>query len=325
MYILNIQRCLVIIVKKLGVELAVIFIAIVGGCLAYLYLYKGGRVLGSISVKSAELYAYPETTSEGETPINVVISVNNGYPVNVKIKSGELKVVIDSLEFVKASVPSQEVSQGLNKLTIHAVLSNMLIDEFWYQHLSKEESSDISLEGSLTFETPVGDVALPVKFSAPVKTSIFPIEQRLDRGYDMGVMGKVVLRSIKIELEGITPYKTELKASIIIENDLKAVPLYINGLVFSIRTHRMTVLGKGEQMGAKAIAPGETDTIVFSIAIDNANIPKLWYEHVTNKEITKIYIEMWLKINVKGRTIELFKEMPLTVSTEFKTSIFKYK
>lgn len=109
-------------------------------------------------------------------PTEVVININNNYPISIKIKGGELKFIVDSLELVKVSVPSQVVSQGLNILTINAMLSNMLIDEFWHQHLSKAESSDISLEGSVIFETPVSDVVMPVKYTTTVKTNLFPIE-----------------------------------------------------------------------------------------------------------------------------------------------------
>lgn len=101
-------------------------------------------------------------------------------------------------------------------------------------------------------------------------------------------MGKVIVRSIEGEFESVTPYETNPKASLTIENELRRVPLYIKGLVFRIRTHEMTVLGIGEQVNAKAIAPSETDTIIFDVTMDNANIPKLWYEHVKNKEKTII-------------------------------------
>jgi len=175
------------------------------------------------------------------------------------------------------------------------------------------------------FETPIGDVRVPVKYTATIKTNIFPIEQELNREYDLALLGKVIVRNIKVELNNITPYETYLKISITIKNDLRMVPLYTKGLIFRIRTQGMTILGTGEQEGVKVIAPGETDIIVFTIIINNTKIPMLWYEHIKNKEKTTIYIETWLKVEITGTTTELFKESPLRVSTEFKTNIFKYK
>jgi LEA14-like dessication related protein len=81
----------------------------------------------------------------------------------------------------------------------------------------------------------------------------------------------------------------------------------------------------GEQEKPKSIAPNEADTIVFDITVDNTKIPKLWVEHLRSEERTTINVKVWLKVDVAGRSIELFKEYPLTVSTELKTNIFKYK
>ncbi|MCX8170581.1 MAG: hypothetical protein N3E47_01220 [Candidatus Bathyarchaeota archaeon] len=307
--------------KKIGILLAVIMIVSAVGGLAYFYLYRGG----AIALRSIDLYIYPEMISEVETPINVAVSLDNNYPVNVRIKGGELKILADTLELGRASVPSQVIVRGLNTLMIDAVLNNTLIDEFWYQHLSRAEASVISLHGSLLFETPIGDVKVPVRYATNIETNIFPIEQKLNREYDLGILGKVIIREAKIELKSVTLHETHLKASIDVENHLRIVPLYIKGLVFNIRTGETTILGMGEQVGENAIAPGERDEILFDVTIDNSNIPKLWYEHIKNEERTVIYVELWLKTEIAGRTIELFRETPLTVSTKLETNIFKYR
>jgi len=312
--------------RKLGkVLIAIMMIAVAIGGLTYFYFRKGGIISGTITLGSIDLYVCPEKVSETETPLEVAISINNSYPISIRIRGGDLKFLVDSLELASALIPNQTITQGPNILVANIILNNTLIDEFWYQHLSRVETSNISLEGSITFETPLGDVRVPVKYSATIKTNIFPIEQDLNREYDLVILGKVIARNIKVELNSVSPYETYLKISLTVENDLKIVPLYVRGLVFRIRTQGMTILGTGEQESVKVIAPGETDTIVFTTVIDNTKIPMLWYEHIKSKEKTTIYIEAWLRVEVAGTTIELFKESPLRVSTEFKTNIFKYK
>jgi len=44
-----------------------------------------------------------------------------------------------------------------------------------------------------------------------------------------------------------------------------------------------------------------------------------------NKENTTIRICICLGVTILGDSVEIFKENPLTLTTEFKTSIFKYK
>jgi LEA14-like dessication related protein len=272
-----------------------------------------------------ELWVDPERVTESSTPIEVHVSMDNGFPVSVKIDSGALKIVLGGLVLVNVNIPSQEVKQGSSVLVVNAVLDNTLLDDFWCHHLSSGERSVLSIEGSLRVSTPIGPLDIPVKYSSTVETRIFPVKQELNREYDAGPIGKIVVKEVTIEIAEVTPSETRLKASLTIENKLKAIPLYINWVVFDARTGEGLVLGSGELEAPKLIAPGETDTVVFNIALDNTKIPKLWVEHLRNREETTIKIRVWLRVTILGTNVEIFKENPLTLTTDFKTSIFKYK
>jgi LEA14-like dessication related protein len=308
--------------KVLAIVVAVVVIAVVAG-VAY-FLFTGGPK-GVVKVTSVDLYTKPSEVTEALTPIEVRLGVENSFPATVRIEGGSLKVLIDDLKMAEISIPAQEVKQGSSVLVLNAVLDNALLDDFWYGHLNRREKSNVSIAGGIKVGTPVGAVELPVGFSSPVVTRIFPISQELNREYDAGLLGKVVVKRLVVELVGVTPSETKLRASITIENDLKAIPLYVRGVVFDIKTGGGVVLGRGEQERPKSIAPGEVDTIVFDVTMDNTKIPKLWVEHLRNRERTTIIVEVWLKVDIAGRSLELFKEHPLTVSAELRTSIFKYK
>jgi LEA14-like dessication related protein len=302
----------------------IIVVAIIAGVVAYYFFFKG-RFGGVVSVTGVELYVRPSDVSEAQTPIEVFINVENSFPVSVKVEGGSLAVILSGLRLADVSIPAQEVKQGRTTLVVNAILDNTLLDDFWYRHLSQGEKSNMSIEGSIRVGTPIGSLKLPVRFSSIIETKIFPIVQELNREYDVAILGKVVVRKAVIELVNVTPYETKLKASITIENDLKALPLYMSGVVFNIKTGGGNTLGFGEQETPKIIAPSEIDTIVFSVTIDNTKIPKLWVEHIRNMEKTIVNIEIWLKVKIAGKELELFKECPLTASTEIKTNIFKYK
>ena len=308
--------------------LIVVIVALVAGGIAYYLMQKGGIssiTKGAVNITSIELYVNPEKVTEAQTPIEVHIGLRNSFPVNVKLGEGKLSLIVDDLKLVEINIPSQEIRKGSNTLVLNAIIDNTLIDEFWYNHLSRGEKSNITIQGYIAFKTPIGDIKLPVTHSRKLETSMFPVEKELNREYDLGPMGKVVIEKIRVDLVGVTPTKTDLKASITIRNELKTIPLYINGIVFRLKLGDGTILGTGQQEEAKAIAPGETDTITFNITLDNTKIPILWYKHIKNREHTKIIIEAWLKVKVAGKTIEIFKENPLTTTIEFKTNIFKYK
>ena len=236
-----------------------------------------------------------------------------------------MRVILSDLPLVNVEIPTQEVRSGSSVLVVKAVIDNTLLDDFWYRHLSGGERSNLSIEGSLRLSTPIGPLDIPVKYTSTVETRIFPVKQVLNREYDAGLLGKVVVKDVTVELTEVTPSETRLKASLSVENKLKAIPLYVNWIVFDVRTGKGLVLGSGELEAPKLIAPGETDTVVFNMVLDNTKIPKLWVEHLRNRENTTIEIRIWLRVSILGNNIEIFKENPLTLTTEFKTSIFKYK
>jgi LEA14-like dessication related protein len=304
--------------------IVLVVLAVVIGGVAYYFLSRGG-LSGVVNVTGVELWVDPEMVTESSTPIEAYISVDNSFPVSVKIESGVLKIVLGGLVLVNVDIPSQEVKQGLSVLVVNAVLDNTLLDDFWYLHLSSGEKSDLSIEGDLRVSTPVGTLDIPVKYSSTIETRIFPVKQELNREYDAGPLGKVVVREVTIELAEVTPSETRLKTSLTIENKLKAISLYVNWIVFDVRTGGGLVLGSGELEAPKSIAPGKTDIVVFNMVLDNTKIPKLWVEHLRNKENTTIKICIWLRVTILGNSVEIFKENPLTLTTGFKTSIFKYK
>ena len=311
--------------RKIGIVLAVVLIiVIVAGGLIYFLSFKN-RGSGVVNITSISLYVDPGQVTELETPIEVHVGVYNTFPVNVNIKEGKLSLTIAGLDLASIDIPGQEIRKGDNDIVLNTVIDNTLLDEFWYRHLSNGERSNMTLNGYIVFDTPVGGVKIPVRYSKVIQTHMFPVEKELNREYDLGVAGKIVVEKIEVTLANITPSETKLRASITIRNELKHIPLYVRGLVFRIKLPDDTILGSGEQQGTKSIAAGETDTIVFNIVLDNSKIPILWYKHIKNREDTKIIVETWLKVNVAGKNIELFRDNPLKTTIEFKTNIFKYK
>jgi len=300
-----------------------VIIALIAGAVAYYFIFRG--LEGAVSIAGVELYVKPSDVSEFQTPIEVHVNVENRFPAGVRIEGGNLVVMLSDLKIANVAVPAQDVGRGQTTLVVNAILDNTLLDDFWYRHLSHGERSNMSIEGSIIINTFIGSLKLPLSFSNIVETRVFPIIQELNREYEMAVLGKVIVRKVMVELIKVTPYETNLKATVTIENGLRVVPLYLSGLVFNLRTCGGILLGSGEQEIPKSIVPGEVDTVVFNVTINNSKIPKLWVEHVRNREKTMINLEVWLKIEVAGRKLEIFKEHPLTASTELRTSIFKYE
>jgi LEA14-like dessication related protein len=213
--------------RAVKVLVVLVVLAVVIGGVVYYFLSRVG-LSGVVNITGVELWVDPERVTKSSTPIEVHVSVDNGFPVSVKIDSGALKIVLGSLVLVNVNIPSQEVKQGSSVLVVNAVLDNTLLDDFWYHHLSSGERSVLSIEGSLRVSTPIGPLNIPVKYSSTVETRIFPVKQELNREYDAGPIGKIVVKEVTIEIAEVTPSETRLKASLTIENKLKAIPLYVN-------------------------------------------------------------------------------------------------
>ena len=314
--------------SKLSLALVIVgIIVIAAGGLAYYSMFKGKAEVAKDTVNVVEVKLYVDTkkVTEVKTPIEIHVGINNEFPVNIKVKSGDLSLITNDLSLVKIIIPSQEIKRGYSVIVVNAVIDNMLMDEFWYRHLRQGEITNVKLQGTLILDTPIGGIEVPISYSKLLKTNMFPKKQTLNKEYDLGVVGKIIVKSIKMDLAGVTPSETEIKAYLTIENKLRNIPLYINGLVFRLKLPGEVILGSGEQEYRKLIAPGETDTIAFNIILDNSKIPTLWYRHVKNKETTNIIVEVWLKVKVAERTIELFKKHPLTITIQFRTNMFNYR
>ncbi|MEM1873919.1 MAG: hypothetical protein QXS85_06165 [Acidilobaceae archaeon] len=291
-------------------------VLIIAASLVFLYLH----LRNAVQVKSIDFYVNPELVTEAQTPIDIVIVVDAGIPVAVEVAS-DLRIFADDLELARVSVPAQKVGRGLSELLAGVVLNNMLLDDVWYRHLARGESSDLRVEGGVRIGIAAFSVKIPVSYTHRVETRIFPFEKRLDREYDLQPFGKVVVRDVRIELKDVTQRETRLKAYVTIENELTA-QLYVKGLEFRLVTERGTVIAEGEQIGEALIARGERGTIDFEIVIDNTRIPKLWYEHIRNREKTTVIIEIWLRVEVMGVKARLG---PLMIPREVETNIFKYR
>ncbi|ADM27534.1 hypothetical protein Igag_0704 [Ignisphaera aggregans DSM 17230] len=307
----------------IGIVAVVVLIAI--GVSVYMFFFRGGvGVKGFVNITSIELYVDCDRVSEDITPIEIYIDISNGFPIDVDVSGGRMDLYVNGLRTGDISIPSTKIGRGVNRLVIDFVLSNDLIDDVWYRHLKNNESSVAVLRGGIGFKTPIGDIEIPIDFGRNVSTHIFPIEEELDREVDLGVLGKIIIKSIRIELENISLTETGLRAHLAIENRLKAIPLYINWIAFRVKINDIAI-AEGRQETATSIAPGEIDSIPFTISLENTKIPLAWYKHIKNRERSDISIEIWLEINIAGKTIEILKENPLTIKTSLETNIFKYK
>jgi len=70
--------------------IVLVVLAVVIGGVAYYFLSRGG-LSGVVNVTGVELWVDPEMVTESSTPIEAYISVDNSFPVSVKIESGVLK------------------------------------------------------------------------------------------------------------------------------------------------------------------------------------------------------------------------------------------
>ncbi len=310
---------------KKSVVACILAILIVLGLLVAFFVLAGG-FRAAINVSSIELYVDTSTVSEEETPLEIHISVQNSLPFDVSILGGNISAHFAGLRILSIKVPGNHTIRGFTTSTIilDARLNNSLVDDWWYRHLSMEECSQLALAGFLEIGSPAGSIILPVNYGSTIETSIFPLEIELNRVYDLSLLGEIAVKSIRIELVNVTRSETTLKATITIRNEL-VVPLYVNGVVFTVKLSDNTVIGCGEQYVPAYIGSGGEGLLVFNFKLENNKLPHWWYLHVKNRERSTIRINTWLKLRIVGRTVELFRDSPLEVNMEIETSIFKYE
>ena len=72
------------------VLVVLVVLAVVIGGVVYYFLSRVG-LSGVVNITGVELWVDPERVTESSTPIEVHVSMDNGFPVSVKIDSGALK------------------------------------------------------------------------------------------------------------------------------------------------------------------------------------------------------------------------------------------
>ncbi len=301
--------------------LVFIVIAVVGAYVAYVYYSTDGE---PVKVKEVTLVVDPGKVTEEVTPITVKAVVFNGFHLGVNIVGGNLEIYFNDVKAADVALPSQAIKHGDNLVTALVDLDNESLKDIIYTHLSQDEKSKIQIKGDVTIALGPIKKTINLDITRDFETNAFPSEIMLDKEYSVPG-GKVRVEKLELELAEVTRDYVAVNARLTVYNDT-IEPLYIGDLAYNVEhVESGVVLAEGRVTERALIEPKASEIIPFTVKVDLASVKPVWVAHIKNMEESTVKVNLWISVDIGGKTIDLTKDAPITIERKIKTSIFEYE
>lgn len=260
-----------------------------------------------------------DTATENSTGIVTTLKVNNPNPIGVTLSSGfsaDYQVAMNDVELVTGSRDSISVPKGRSTILLNSTLDNDKLDEWWVAFVRNNEtiemratgSADVSAVVSKTISFPAFEQTL-LEDQRPVVGSFDAAVADMEGTYtaDAGLASAgYEIRDASAAWGEVTEPTSNMTLTFDIHNPGDVpVPLVPDGF-------RLNATGNGvplftasgdaltpQNVGPDAtLAPGETETVVYTVAMDNENIDEWFVSHVRNDEQTDFVIKPRLRFEI---------------------------
>jgi LEA14-like dessication related protein len=192
-------------------------------------------------------------------------------------------------------------------LTVTSEMDNDRVNEWWADHLNAGERSTIS-----TTATTLVDVGV-TRFDVPTDDRSSNLETDLLAGFNTEEDQPVeedgqtylVAESTSAEWGEATPQVAPMNARSVLRNE-QPVPITVVKIDYTVSLNDVT-LADDSHAEDTVIAPGETETVALTMALDNTKMDAWWVTHIRNGESSLLDVNATATINVAGemRTVPL--------------------
>ena len=299
------------------IVLLVLGVAALGG---YIYYRSGGE---PFRVEGVTLYLDPDSVTPDSVPVLVAVSLVNNTGLSFRLAGGSIEVALNDQMVAVTEIPAQEIRAGESGLRAEATIDLKLLDELVYTHLSSGEVSSLNIVGEISLGLGPLTIPIPIRYFTSVETQVFPANVEVGKSINLGLLGRVVVESARIELKGVEPDRLDLTVYVKISNDSR-IPVVIGAVGFSIHHVEAGVeVAEGYVEGVNVVKPGESLEVPVPVTVNLTKIPQIAYHHLRNGEKSTIRLNVWLSLDVEGRRVEVGRDAPIFVERIVETSFFE--
>lgn len=314
-------------VLRVVVALVVVLALLIGAGLAT-------GVLGAPSAGVADVGDWGEVTEE-RTEIVTTLWVDNPNPVGVSVGSGlraDYEIYMNDVRIAEGHKRGVDVESGNNTVPLRTYVDNDEIQSWWVEYVRANETIHLSAEGTATVDAGFGsaDVQFPPvertmqDESAPVAEALSGAASQaegsygpyeVERGYaEWGPVNRSTTTALMIyEIRNTGPV---------------AIPAVPDGFEVDVRMNDVEMFEGGTgAMTARdldddaTIPPGETQTVVFEVRMDNDRIDDWFRSHVRNDESTHVEADVQFVFEVEDLGTFRVPRDGVTYECDFRTAI----
>lgn len=315
-------------VLRVVVALVVVLALAIGGGFA-------SGVLGAPSAGVEDVGDWGEVTEE-RTEIVTTLWVDNPNPVGVSTGSSlraDYEIYMNDVRVAEGRKRGVDVGTGNDTVELRTYIDNDRLQPWWVEYVRANETISLSTDGTATVD--VGLASADVQFPSVEETiqeDSAPVIEALSAAASQaeGTYGPYEIQRGYAEWGSVNESTTTVLFVYEIRNSGPiAVPAVPEGFEVDVRMNDVHLFEGGtDEMtprnvaGDATIGPGETQTLVFEVEMDNGKVDDWFRSHVENDESTHVEadVQFVFEIEETGSTFRV-PDDGVTYECDFRTAI----
>ncbi|MFB6362337.1 MAG: LEA type 2 family protein [Halobacteriales archaeon] len=250
--------------------------------------------------------AWGEVT-DAETQLEATLAIDNpnaDSPLNELVDlTLQQTVAINDVTVADETSRIEDVPEGATSRSLQLGLDNTKVPQWWAAHINNGETSTISIASTGKVDAGVTTFDLELPSREETFSTDLLADMNSQRSQTLNFDGEpaVTVVSTSAAWGEANPQETPLNAEIELRNERDRVDVTVSDVAYTMTMNNVTV-ADGTDPASVTIAPGQTDTLAFTMVIDSQKMDEWWISHIQNGETTTLSVEITATIEIQGQT-----------------------
>ena len=242
--------------------------------------------------------------NESTTTIESELVVNNPNPFGVRLGGLTVDYAVEMNDVRMATGGREGLgvnASGNTSIPLTTMMNNDHIPTWWVSHVENDENTTLRVDASIHSDL-LGKEFKP-QIERPVNTNIiggFNSDEDRPIDIDRPAAPEPVLwlNSTSGEWGAVDNETTEIDTAFDLYNP-NPTPVAISEIGYEIEMNNVT-MGEGTTEKGVAIAPGQTETVRATTALQNENLDAWWVSHLQNEQTTQLAVTFYARIDLSA-------------------------
>lgn len=309
----------------------------------------GLYLFGVIGVPSVTVTDYGDwgTVTDEETEIITTIEVENPNPVGVNLATfgADYAIAMNDVTVATGDRTGLDLKPGTNTLELSTTLDNAQLQPWWVTYVRSDETIHLAATGTARVGTPLGKIGhdfsqrdTMLEDETPMIDALTRAASQVEGSYAREVDTGLTTATVGYEVREATASwgsVSEANTTVLFSFDIHnpgdvTVPAVPDGLQVDLAMNDVDLFSGGEEAMTVRntardafIRPGDTQTVVLAIDMDNEKIDDWFTSHVRNGERTRIdaSFRFTFEHEATGTTVSIPREDAATYQCTLQTAL----